>query len=84
MSTPDPRHVRKLLARYASARIALAERSTREWQRELDDVTRTLCMLTGTRSVADAICAADEILAQHARRRAPRRATAGEGRALAA
>jgi hypothetical protein len=82
---PDPRHVRTLLARYASARIALAEKSTLAWQRELDEVTRALCAVTGARSVADAIARADDILDRHARKqRASRLSTAGEGAALAA
>ncbi|MFJ3222600.1 DUF5133 domain-containing protein [Streptomyces sp. NPDC086783] len=82
---PDPRHVRTLLARYASARIALAEKSTPAWQRELDDVTRALCALTGTRSIADAVSKADDILDRHVRKqRASRLSTAGDGAALAA
>ncbi|WP_344500181.1 DUF5133 domain-containing protein [Streptomyces enissocaesilis] len=59
---PEPRCVRTLLARYASARIALAEKPDQAWQRELADVTYTLCVVTGTRSITDAIAAADEIL----------------------
>ncbi|WP_256097062.1 DUF5133 domain-containing protein [Streptomyces agglomeratus] len=60
---PEPRYVRNLLARYASARIALAEKYEPKWQRELDDVSYTLCVVTGTRLVADALAAADDILA---------------------
>ncbi|MGW7195304.1 DUF5133 domain-containing protein [Streptomyces chryseus] len=60
---PEPRYVRTLLARYASARIALAEKAEPTWQRELADVTYTLCVVTGTRSITDAIAAADDILA---------------------
>ncbi len=60
---PEPRRVRTLLARYASARIALAEKSDPMWQRELADVSYTLCVVTGTRSISDAIAAADETLA---------------------
>lgn len=60
---PEPRCVRNLLARYASARIALTEKVVPAWQRELADVTYTLCVVTGTRSISDAIAAADEILA---------------------
>ncbi|WP_338015584.1 DUF5133 domain-containing protein [Streptomyces sp. CB03234] len=63
---PDPRYVRTLLARYASARIALAEKSEPAWQRELDDVTYTLCVVTGSRSIADALAAADALLAKPA------------------
>ncbi|MFD5079926.1 DUF5133 domain-containing protein [Streptomyces sp. NPDC058371] len=82
---PDPRRVRVLLARYASARIALAEKSTLAWQQELDDVTYTLCVLTGARSIADAIAAADGILERHAQgQREMSSETAGEDTALAA
>ncbi|MGW0427025.1 DUF5133 domain-containing protein [Streptomyces sp. NPDC002990] len=63
MLKPEPRRVRSLLARYASARIALAEKPDPAWQQELADVTYTLCVVTGTRSIADAVAAADEILA---------------------
>jgi hypothetical protein len=60
---PEPRSVRTLLARYAGARIALMEKADPAWQRELEDVTYTLCVVTGTQSITDAIAAADEILA---------------------
>ncbi|MEV0253573.1 DUF5133 domain-containing protein [Streptomyces sp. NPDC050732] len=63
MSKPEPRRVRTLLARYANARIALAEKPAPAWQRELADVTHMLCAVTGTRSISEAIAAADEILA---------------------
>lgn len=60
---PDARYVRTLLARYASSRIALAEKHEPTWQRELEDVSYTLCVVTGTRLIADALAAADDILA---------------------
>lgn len=67
MLMPDPRHVRTLLARYASARIALSERSASPtWQQELEDVTNALCAATGTASITDALTAADLILANSA------------------
>nr|WP_282798245.1 DUF5133 domain-containing protein [Streptomyces sp. CC224B] len=71
MLKPDPRSVRTLLARYASARIALGEKADPVWQRELEDVVYTLCVVTGTRSITDAIAAADEILAAAERPDAP-------------
>ncbi|MEV7192355.1 DUF5133 domain-containing protein [Streptomyces sp. NPDC093510] len=73
MSKPEPRQVRTLLARYANARIALAEKPGPAWQRELADVTRTLCTVTGTRSITRAIAAADEVLAAAKGARATRR-----------
>ncbi|WP_328596287.1 MULTISPECIES: DUF5133 domain-containing protein [Streptomyces] len=60
---PDPRSVRTLLARYASARIALAHASDPKWEQELADVSYTLCVMTGTSAITDAVAAADEILA---------------------
>ncbi|MEE1665353.1 DUF5133 domain-containing protein [Streptomyces sp. WAC07094] len=49
---PDPKVVRSLLTRYASLQIALAESEKLERARELEDVSYTLCVMTGTRSVA--------------------------------
>ncbi|MBM7173226.1 DUF5133 domain-containing protein [Streptomyces sp. G44] len=63
MLKPEPRSVRTLLSRYACARIALMEKADPAWQREMEDVTYTLCVVTGTQSITDAIAAADQILA---------------------
>ncbi|MEV6742424.1 DUF5133 domain-containing protein [Streptomyces sp. NPDC051104] len=62
MLVPDPKAVRRLLTRYASLRIALAERETPELARELADVSYTLCVMTGTKDVRDAVAAADALL----------------------
>ncbi|MCF1511605.1 DUF5133 domain-containing protein [Streptomyces glomeratus] len=62
MLVPDPKVVRGLLTRYASLRIALAERETPEGARELEDVSYTLCVMTGTRTVDEAVQAADALL----------------------
>ncbi|POX46429.1 DUF5133 domain-containing protein [Streptomyces sp. Ru72] len=62
MLVPDPKAVRRLLTRYASLRIALAERETPEAVRELADVSYTLCVMTGTKDVRDAVAAADALL----------------------
>jgi hypothetical protein len=59
---PDPKVVRELLTRYVSLRIALAKRETLERARELEDVGCTLCVMTGTRSVHDAIQVGDVLL----------------------
>ncbi|WP_293987809.1 DUF5133 domain-containing protein [Streptomyces sp.] len=59
---PDPKVVRGLLTRYACLRIALAENEGRERERELEDVSYTLCITMGTRSVDEAITAADTLL----------------------
>ncbi|MEU9457167.1 DUF5133 domain-containing protein [Streptomyces sp. NPDC048277] len=59
---PDPKVVRRLLTRYASLRIALAESEGRQESRELEDVSYTLCITMGTRNVHEAIAAADTLL----------------------
>ena len=58
----DPKVVRSLLTRYASLQIALAESEKLERARELEDVSYTLCVMTGTRCVHDAVAAADALL----------------------
>ncbi|MFI8192606.1 DUF5133 domain-containing protein [Streptomyces sp. NPDC085946] len=62
MLVPDPKVVRNLLTRYASLRIAQAERQLPAAARELEDVSYTLCVMMGTTSVHDAIAKADELL----------------------
>jgi hypothetical protein len=59
---PDPKVVRTLLTRYASLRIAQAERERAETARELEDVSYTLCVMMGTTSVHEAIARADALL----------------------
>ncbi|MFI8231369.1 DUF5133 domain-containing protein [Streptomyces sp. NPDC085900] len=73
MLAADPKAVRSLLTRYASLRIAQAERSTPRTTRELVDVSRRLCAMTGTTDVRDAIERADALLS------AARRMRAGSG-----
>lgn len=60
---PDPKVARTLLTRYATLRIAQAERERPEIARELQDVTYTLCVLMGTSDVREAVAAADALLA---------------------
>ncbi|MER8007944.1 DUF5133 domain-containing protein [Streptomyces sp. NPDC094149] len=62
MLVADPKAVRTLLTRYASLRIAQAERSTPRTTRELADVSRRLCAMTGTTDVREAIERADALL----------------------
>jgi uncharacterized protein DUF5133 len=59
---PDPKVVRGLLTRYASLQMALTEGETSERARELEDVSYTLCVMMGTRSVHEAISAGDALL----------------------
>ncbi|MEU6810025.1 DUF5133 domain-containing protein [Streptomyces sp. NPDC046831] len=62
MLVPDPKAVRTLLTRYASLKIAQAEREREETARELDDVSYTLCVMMGTNRLDDAIAKADALL----------------------
>ncbi|MEU6476389.1 DUF5133 domain-containing protein [Streptomyces sp. NPDC047017] len=67
MLVPDPKVVRTLLTRYASLKIAQAERERAEAAQELEDVSYTLCVMMGTTSVHDAIARADALLLATAR-----------------
>ena len=69
MLVPDPKVVRRLLTRYAALKIAYAEKETLETARRLEDVTYTLCVMTGTTSVHDAVVAADAMLVAGAKGR---------------
>ncbi|CAL9344767.1 DUF5133 domain-containing protein [Streptomyces sp. Tu 3180] len=64
MLVPDPKVVRQLLTRYATLQIAQAERHSPTAARELEDVSYTLCVMTGTSSIHDAVARADDLLAQ--------------------
>lgn len=65
---PDPKVVRKLLTRYASLRIAQAEKERQAAARELVDVSYTLCVMMGVTDVHEAIAKADALLLDAARR----------------
>ena len=67
MIVPDPKNIRTLLTRFASLRIAQAERETPHTARELEDVTYTLCVLMATSDVREAVAAADVLLAAEVR-----------------
>ncbi|GAA3983500.1 DUF5133 domain-containing protein [Streptomyces sp. NBC_01352] len=67
MLVPDPKVVRKLLTRYASLRIAQAEREREATARELEDVSYTLCVMMGTTDIHDAVGRADALLAEAGR-----------------
>ncbi|MGW0331431.1 DUF5133 domain-containing protein [Streptomyces sp. NPDC003011] len=62
MLVPDPKVVRKLLTRYASLRIAQAEREKQATARELEDVTYTLCVMMGATDIHEAVAKADSLL----------------------
>jgi hypothetical protein len=75
---PDPKTVRILLTRYATLKIAQAERERATAARELEDVSYTLCVLMGCTSVVDAITKADSVLLDAGRTRADTAGTEGE------
>ncbi|MFI5675334.1 DUF5133 domain-containing protein [Streptomyces cellulosae] len=62
MLVPDPKVVRKLLTRYASLRIAQAEREREATARELEDVTYTLCVMMAATDIHEAVAKADALL----------------------
>ncbi|MFI8946345.1 DUF5133 domain-containing protein [Streptomyces sp. NPDC053750] len=62
MLEPDPKVVRELLTRYASLRIAQAERDRPATARELADVSYTLCVMMAATSIHDAVAKADALL----------------------
>ena len=62
MLVPDPKVVRKLLTRYASLRIAQAEREKEAIARDLEDVTYTLCVMVGATDIHEAVAKADALL----------------------
>ncbi|MFF5897879.1 DUF5133 domain-containing protein [Streptomyces argenteolus] len=65
MLTPVPQDLRIALARYADARIEDARRSTDATARAVEDATYTLCVMTGTREIAQALRVADTLLGVH-------------------
>ncbi|MCE7553021.1 DUF5133 domain-containing protein [Streptomyces thermodiastaticus] len=79
MLVPDPKVVRTLLTRYASLKIAQAERERAETARELEDVSYTLCVMMGTTSIHDAIARADALLLRTSGTSAGTAQTDGEG-----
>ncbi|MGW1274482.1 DUF5133 domain-containing protein [Streptomyces sp. NPDC002491] len=81
MIVPDPKIARTLLTRYATLKIAQAERETPQAARELQDVTYTLCVLMGTADVREAVAAADALLQSAPATRTP--AEGSDGLSLA-
>ncbi|GAA3486375.1 MULTISPECIES: DUF5133 domain-containing protein [Streptomyces] len=63
MLVPDLKTLRTLLARFADARVAHAQHARPGTEEELRDLAYTLCVMTGTRDVRDALAAADHMLA---------------------
>ncbi|MCX5414554.1 DUF5133 domain-containing protein [Streptomyces sp. NBC_00059] len=62
MLKPGPQDLRVALARYADARIEDARRSTDATARAAEDAAYTLCVMTGTQAVPQALDVADAML----------------------
>ncbi|MGW5369742.1 DUF5133 domain-containing protein [Streptomyces sp. NPDC004009] len=74
MLLPAEKELRSVLARFAEARFRHDLRPTGRSSRELEDTSYTLCVMTGTQSIDEALAAADVLLAQlSANRRTPTR-----------
>jgi acyl transferase domain-containing protein len=61
---PDAKTLRTLLARFADARLAHTRQSRPGTEEELRDIAYTLCVMTGTREVREALAVADQLLAR--------------------
>ncbi|MGW1590204.1 DUF5133 domain-containing protein [Streptomyces sp. NPDC002386] len=81
MLLPAEKELRAVLARFADARFRHDLQPTGHSSRELEDTSGTLCVLTGTESVDEALVAADALLEQL---RADRRAIRKRAQSLAA
>ncbi|MFF5402975.1 DUF5133 domain-containing protein [Streptomyces misionensis] len=62
MLLPAEKELRALLARFAEARFRHDLQPTGHSSRELEDTSYTLCVMTGTRTVDEALAAADVML----------------------
>ncbi|MFD6279366.1 DUF5133 domain-containing protein [Streptomyces sp. NPDC060209] len=58
MLMANPATLRNLVKRYETLRSTHARLGTSESSRQLEDVSYTLCVITGTRTVPDALAAA--------------------------
>jgi hypothetical protein len=59
---PAEKELRAVLARFADARFRHDLQPTGRSSRELEDASYRLCVMTGTRSVDEALTAADVLL----------------------
>ncbi|MGW5327036.1 DUF5133 domain-containing protein [Streptomyces sp. NPDC004014] len=64
MLLPAEKELRSVLARFAEARFRHDLQPTGRSSRELEDTSYTLCVMTGTRTIDEALAAADALLAQ--------------------
>ncbi|MFG2359071.1 DUF5133 domain-containing protein [Streptomyces sp. NPDC048521] len=81
MLLPAEKELRAVLARFADARFRHDLQPTGHSSRELEDTSYRLCVMTGTRSVDEALTAADALLE---RMRADRRSATEATQILAA
>ncbi|MGW4440107.1 DUF5133 domain-containing protein [Streptomyces sp. NPDC004596] len=64
MLLPAEKELRSVLARFAEARFRHDLQPTGRSSRELEDTSYTLCVMTGTQSIDEALAAADALLEQ--------------------
>ncbi|MCS0636888.1 DUF5133 domain-containing protein [Streptomyces sp. LP05-1] len=83
MPLSDPRQLRLLLARYADLRIAQV-RGERRRPGDLEELVATLCAVTGTAHIDEAVAAADALLAETGRPARRARTAPGAAPLLAA
>jgi hypothetical protein len=81
MMVPAEKELRAVLARFAEARIEHDVRPSGRSSAALEDVTYTLCVMTGCRTVAQALRTADLLMEQYTAERA---VIVREGETLAA
>ncbi|MFB7780806.1 DUF5133 domain-containing protein [Streptomyces bauhiniae] len=65
MLLPAEKNLRTVLARFAAARIDHDRLPTPRTSRMLQDSVYTLCVMTGTHTIKDALHAADAMLEQY-------------------
>ncbi|MEU0657409.1 DUF5133 domain-containing protein [Streptomyces albogriseolus] len=70
MIMPAEKELRAVLARFAQARIEHDVLPTGRTSRALEDATYTLCVITGSRTVEQALRAADALLDRYTAGRA--------------
>ncbi|MFF5438130.1 DUF5133 domain-containing protein [Streptomyces achromogenes] len=68
MILPVQKELREALARFAQARIEHDVHPTGSTSRSLEDATHTLCVMTGARTIEQALRTADTLLEKHAGR----------------
>ncbi|BCM65544.1 MULTISPECIES: DUF5133 domain-containing protein [Streptomyces] len=65
MPLPTEKELREVLARFAQARIAHDVHPTGSTSMNLEDAVDTLCVMTGARTIEQALLTADTLLEEH-------------------